>query len=96
MKNMNWIFASLLLLLSVPLTLAQTNKPPAAPRTISQEVNDWVTASEKQLVAIAEDMPEDKYNFAPTNGEFSGLRNFGKQVKHVAAYTWVPEGSKRT
>ena len=30
-------------------------------------------------------MPEDKYNFAPTNGEFRGVRNFGKQVKHVGA-----------
>jgi len=84
MKSMNWIFASLLLLISVPIAWAQTTKP-AAPRTVSQELNDWINSSEKELVGIAEDMPEDKYNFAPTNGEFRGVRNFGKQVKHVAA-----------
>jgi uncharacterized damage-inducible protein DinB len=84
MKYKHWIFASLLLLIGASVAWAQTVKP-AAPRPFSQEVNDWVTQSENQLVAMAEDMPEDKYNFAPTNGEFRGVRNFGKQVKHVAA-----------
>jgi hypothetical protein len=30
-------------------------------------------------------MPEDKYSFAPTNGEFKGVRTFAEQVKHLAA-----------
>ena len=64
---------------------AQTVKPSTPLRTVNQEITDWVTSSEKELVGIAEDMPEDKYNFAPTNGEFRGVRNFGKQVKHAAA-----------
>lgn len=63
---------------------AQTAKP-MAQRSATQEVNEWVTYSEKELVGMAEDMPEDKYNFVPTNGEFRGVRNFGKQVKHAAA-----------
>ncbi len=71
MKKKDWIFASLLLLIIGSIAWAQTDKP-AAPRSVSQVVNDWVTHTEKQLVAIAEDMPEDKYNFAPTNGEFRG------------------------
>jgi len=29
-------------------------------------------------------MPEDKYDFAPTNGEFKGARTFAEQVRHVA------------
>jgi len=85
MKNMNWAFVSLLMLISASVVWAQTAKPAAPPRTVSQEINDWITSSEKQLVGIAEDMPEDKYNFAPTNGEFRGVRNFAKQVKHVGA-----------
>jgi len=85
MKTVTWIFAPLLSLLSVPIAWAQPHKPAAPPRTIAQEVNDWVAGSEKQLVAIAEDMPEDKYNFVPAVGEFRGVRNFGKQVKHVGA-----------
>jgi hypothetical protein len=28
-------------------------------------------------------MPEDKYSFAPTNGEFKGVRTFAEQVKHI-------------
>ena len=64
---------------------AQTVKPSIPQRPVNQEITDWVTSSEKELVGITEDMPEDKYNFAPTNGEFRGVRNFGKQVKHAAA-----------
>jgi uncharacterized damage-inducible protein DinB len=30
-------------------------------------------------------MPADKYGFAPTDGEFKGVRTFGQQVKHLAA-----------
>src|SRR5258708_35335590 len=33
-------------------------------------------------------MPEDKYGFAPTNGEFKGVRDFGQQIKHVAAVNY--------
>lgn len=84
MKTKTWIFVALLLLIGGKTTWAQTAKP-TAQRSASQEVNEWVTYSEKELVGMAEDMPEDKYNFAPTNGEFRGVRNFGKQVKHAAA-----------
>ena len=34
-------------------------------------------------------MPEDKYSFAPTNGEFKGVRTFAQQVKHVAAVNYM-------
>ena len=34
-------------------------------------------------------MPEDKYNFAPTTGEFKGVRTFAQQVKHVAAVNYL-------
>jgi len=84
MNRKNWVFVSLLLLVTGNLALAQTAKP-TVPRSASQEINEWVTYSEKELLGMAEDMPEDKYNFAPTNGEFRGVRNFGKQVKHAAA-----------
>jgi hypothetical protein len=30
-------------------------------------------------------MPEEKYSFAPTAGEFTGARTFAQQVKHLAA-----------
>jgi len=46
--------------------------------------NKLLSGMEKEFVDAAEAMPEDKYNFAPTNGEFKGARTFGGQVKHVA------------
>ncbi len=39
---------------------------------------------EQEFVSAAEAMPEDKYDFSPTQGEFKGVRSFGGQVKHVA------------
>lgn len=38
-----------------------------------------------QIVSAAEAMPAVKYSFAPTEGEFKGVRTFGQQVKHLAA-----------
>jgi uncharacterized damage-inducible protein DinB len=43
-----------------------------------------LTQMESEFVSAAEAMPEDKYNFSPTTGEFKGVRTFGQQVKHVA------------
>src|SRR3984885_4281818 len=39
----------------------------------------------KEIVSAADAMPADKYGFARTEGEFRGVRTFGKQVKHLAA-----------
>jgi uncharacterized damage-inducible protein DinB len=44
---------------------------------------------EKEFVSAAEAMPEDKYSYAPTQGEFKGVRNFSQQVKHVAAVNYM-------
>jgi uncharacterized damage-inducible protein DinB len=40
---------------------------------------------DKAIVSAANAMPADKYGFAPTDGEFKGVRTFGQQVKHLAA-----------
>jgi uncharacterized damage-inducible protein DinB len=45
----------------------------------------FLKLGEKLLVSAAEAMPADKYGFAPTDGEFKGVRTFGQQVKHLAA-----------
>ena len=44
---------------------------------------------EKEVVSGAEAMPEDKFNFAPTQGEFKGVRTFAQQVKHIAAVNYM-------
>src|SRR5579863_8284093 len=43
---------------------------------------------EKEFVDAADAMPEDKFNFAPTEGEFKGVRTFSGQVKHVAGSSY--------
>jgi hypothetical protein len=39
---------------------------------------------ERSFVLLADAMPADKWEFAPTQGEFQGVRTFAEQVKHVA------------
>jgi uncharacterized damage-inducible protein DinB len=48
-------------------------------------LDDWISTAEKALVEAADAMPEEKYAFAPTNGEFGGVRTFAEQLKHLAA-----------
>jgi uncharacterized damage-inducible protein DinB len=50
-----------------------------------QTLDEWITTAEKHLVDAAAAMPEEKYGFAPTSGEFAGVRTFGEQIKHAAA-----------
>jgi DinB family protein len=57
---------------------------PAPPMTIAQIMDRSLTNLEKEFVDAADAMPEDKFKFAPTQGEFKGVRDFGTQVKHVA------------
>ena len=40
--------------------------------------------TEKEVVGLAEAMPADKYNFAPTQGAFTGVRTFALEVRHIA------------
>jgi hypothetical protein len=53
--------------------------------TVSAALDFWITNTEKEVVAAADAMPEEKYSFAPTAGEFTGARTFAQQVKHLAA-----------
>jgi hypothetical protein len=72
-----------LLLTNVGL-IAQAGKA-EEPHSVGNVLDFWVTRTEQDLVAAADAMPETKYSFAPSNGEFSGVRTFGEQVKHLAA-----------
>lgn len=60
---------------------AQTNQA----LTVPQLLDELVTNAEKEIVPAAEAMPEAKYGFAPSEGEFHGVRTFGEQAKHLAA-----------
>jgi hypothetical protein len=51
----------------------------------SQVLDAWVTNVENEVVSAAAALSEDKFEFAPANGEFHGVRTFGGQIKHLAA-----------
>ncbi|HET7441223.1 MAG TPA: DinB family protein, partial [Terriglobales bacterium] len=53
--------------------------------TVSQALDFWITKTQEKVVPAAQAMPEEKYSFAPTAGEFAGVRTFAQQVKHLAA-----------
>src|ERR1700728_4637634 len=59
------------------------------PPTVTSVLNMLYGVVEQEVVSAAEAMPEEKYSFAPTNGEFKGVRTFAQQVKHVAAVNYL-------
>jgi uncharacterized damage-inducible protein DinB len=83
------------LVLMTPL-LAQAPAAPAAAPAVEPTPGHAVDATyawvEGQFVPAAEAMPEDKFNFAPTGGEFKGVKTFAQQVKHIAAVNFFLGG----
>src|SRR6266436_7749813 len=75
---------------------AQPSQQPSP--TVASFVDREISAIEKQVVEIAEAMPEDKFNFTPESlnipgGDYKGVRTFAVQVKHIAAsnyFLWSP------
>jgi uncharacterized damage-inducible protein DinB len=67
----------------------QNTKKKDEHRTVTQVLDRSVTNTEHEFTSAAEAMPEDKFDFAPTNGEFKGVRTFGEQIKHVAAVNYM-------
>src|SRR5918911_4233184 len=59
------------------------------PPTVTSVLNMLYGVVEQEVVSAAEAMPEDRYSFAPTNGEFKGVRTFAEQVKHVACANYA-------
>ena len=73
------VFASLILV--APPTSAQKEE---IPKSLSESVGGLLGWAEKSFLSVAEAMPETKYSYIPTGGNFEGVRSFGEQVKHVA------------
>jgi uncharacterized damage-inducible protein DinB len=62
---------------------ADTSAAAATTTTPAQVVDQLLSMVEGEMVPLVEAMPADKFNFAPTNGNFKGVRTFGQQVQHV-------------
>jgi len=88
MCNSRLLLGMLVVLCCSGLSLGQMQSPPPA-KTPGDATNAILNIVEREFVSAADAMPEDKYSFAPTSGEFKGVRTFAQQVKHVAAVNYV-------
>jgi uncharacterized damage-inducible protein DinB len=71
-----------------PCARAQ-NQAQQAPATIASVADHEISGIEKQILDVADAMPEDKYNFSPeglniSGSDFKGVRTFAGQLTHVA------------
>ena len=77
---------------------AAASAPQAQPPSVAAVVDREISNVEKQILDVAEAMPEEKYNFTPESlnipgDDYKGVRTFAGQVKHVAAsnyFIWSP------
>lgn len=72
---------------ATPAPQAQTTPEPAA--SVASVVDRQVSQYEKNVVGVAEAMPEDKYNFTPASLNIQGaaykdVRTFAELIKHTA------------
>jgi len=64
------------------------------PNAMSKIFDQGVSGVEHDVVPLAEAMPPEKYNFAPSSrtvehSEFKGVRTFAQQMKHIAATNYA-------
>ncbi len=93
MKTTKWIYIAAMLLAWSSGALAQAGVQEHAGNSIAtldawrekHALQIFLKSVEQQIVSAADAMPADKYGYAPTEGEFKGVRTFGQQVKHLAA-----------
>jgi uncharacterized damage-inducible protein DinB len=62
------------------LALEGSNVLPSARQVFDKQLS----ATEREVMAVVETMPADKFNFAPTEGAFAHARTFGVQARHIA------------
>lgn len=60
---------------------------------IAQVYDGQVSSVEREVLGLAQKMPADKYDFAPTNGTFTGVRTFALQVRHIATMMYMISAS---
>jgi len=57
--------------------------------TLGQTLDGRWSNEERDIVPLIEAMPAAKFDFAPTNGEFKGVRTFAQQAKHMSTVVYL-------
>ena len=88
MSKLKFLLSAFIVLGTVAIAVGQMPPPPPA-KTPGEALKLGLSIAQQEFTSAAEAMPEDKYSFAPTNGDFKGVRTFAQQVKHVAAANYM-------
>ena len=85
-------------LMFVAIGACAQQQQPAPPKTVPDSINFIWKDIEHDFTTLAEAMPEEKWNFKPTQGAFNNVRTFGEQIKHVACSNeaWASQVSGKT
>jgi DinB superfamily len=78
---MKKLFLITLLLCTAAFAQQPAPKPPAS---VGDVIDRQFSTVEREFVPLVEAMPAEKFDFAPTTGEFKGVRTFARQALHVA------------
>jgi len=73
------------------------------PTSLADAVDREISRVEEQVLAAAEAMPEDRFDFSPESlrlpgSAYQGVRTFAVQVRHIAAsnyFIWSPLAGER-
>jgi uncharacterized damage-inducible protein DinB len=96
MRKVRWV-PIVILWLAVGNLSAQTGQRNFATRDATpldaqrerRALQSLLTIVQQQLTPAVDAMPADKFGFAPTDGEFKGVRTFGQMVKHLSATNYI-------
>jgi len=80
-----WLAAGSLWAQTVPQVVDTKNDASLDARQEKRAFESLLNLVEKEIISAVDAMPADKFGFAPTDGEFKGVRTFGQMVKHFSA-----------
>jgi hypothetical protein len=89
MRNAKLLLAVCFILCCSGFALGQMAMSAGPAKTSGDAINAILDIGSGEFIGAADAMPEDKYSFAPSAGEFKGVRTFAEQVKHVAAVNYI-------
>lgn len=87
MRKAKLLLGALFVLGVAQIGFSQMSMPAA--KTSGEALNNVLNIGKGEFMAAADAMPENKYSYAPTSGEFKGVRTFAEEVKHVAAVNYI-------
>ena len=80
-----WFAAASLLAQAAPQVVDTKNAGSLDAQKEKRAFESLMKIVEQEIISAVGAMPADKFGFAPTDGEFKGVRTFGQMVKHFSA-----------